>query len=204
MPTLYRPLRKLALWVVVGWVGAGHAAAPAVQVQVRKLAGTYRILGQFDVAAPPALAWAVLTDYAHFGDFISSIRKSVLHPDTGNGVFLEQEATAHALVFSKSLAVVLAVHEEDARRLAFEDVSHRDFDVYLGAWTLRSTPQGTQVEYRLRAKPKMAIPTFMGTRGFESSVRTLLTELENEIERRQATALPPPAQPSLSKRQDAP
>src|SRR5581483_933228 len=69
--------------------------------------GGYTVRGAFDVDAPPSLVWAVLSDYARIGDFVSSVRKSIVlerHPDYA---IIEQEGSGKVFIFSKQVHVVL-------------------------------------------------------------------------------------------------
>ncbi len=161
---------------------AGSGAPISVRVSAQE--GLEEVAGSFFVAAPRETAFAVLTDYGHMASFVTSLRRSQVRGHRGDGVVLEQEATARMLLFSKTMKVLLDVREEPGRALRFRDVSHADFESYEGSWTLEDAPGGTRVRYALCARPREAVPQFLLGPAMEKAAAELLAQVRDEIERR--------------------
>lgn len=145
--------------------------------------GAYTVKGSFTVAAPPALAWSVLSDYDQLGDHIPTMRSSVVKRSGAGTALVAQESTVYVLSFPKRLRVLLQVTEEPERRIVFEDVGREDFESYRGVWQLERTPGGTRVDYEASARPRITVP-FLGKTLFLETVRGLLGDLRREMLRR--------------------
>jgi hypothetical protein len=149
--------------------------------------GGYSVRGEFDVAAPQALAWAVLSDYGRIGDFVSSVRKSIVLESGPAYALVEQEGSGRVLIFSKRVHVVLHVTEENQRTIVFRDVSGKDFSAYDGQWDIRYECGVTHVSYLLNATLRSRKPGFLVRGSMQSSARELLEQVRAEMMRR-ATA----------------
>jgi hypothetical protein len=177
--------------------GAGRISTEsAVTLTLADLGqGGYRVTGEFDVPARQSLAWAVLSDYDRIGDFVSSVRKSVILERGPDHVLLEQEGSGKVFIFSKRVHVVLHVTEEDKQAIVFHDVSGRDFSRYDGRWDVtRTNDNATHVSYVLNATLKSRKPGFLVRGSMQESARGLLEQVRAEIVRRTpARPLPPSA-----------
>jgi len=164
---------------------APEEAAPRVSVTGAGK-GAYRIEGSFRVDAPPAVAWAVLTDYDNLSSFVSSMKSSsAARPESGRLV-VTQEAVGRAGPFSRTLHVVLDVTEEASSRIAFRDVSGASFHSYVGAWAIDADGGGARVTYTLEARPRSSPPLF-GRSILASNARGLLEQVRLEMLRRGRT-----------------
>jgi hypothetical protein len=160
------------------------AGSPGATVQVTARGGAYEVEAATESHASPETAWLVLTDFGHIADFVSSIRESHVTRRLPDGVVVEQKATASLLLFSRQMSVTLEVHEVPARSMRFADVLHADFRRYEGTWTLEPDGDGTRIEYRLSARPRDAVPAFVGVPAMEKKVSGMLDELAGEMDRR--------------------
>ncbi|HVE13430.1 MAG TPA: SRPBCC family protein [Elusimicrobiota bacterium] len=147
---------------------------------------TCRIEGRFSVEASSRTAWQVLTDYEGLPRFVSSMRVSRIAQRRPGGVLLEQEAVAKAYLLSRSVSVLLDVREDPERGLAFEDVSHRDFEFYRGRWRIEGGGAALSVRYELEARRKFAAPGFVARGAFRKNAEALLRQVRAEIARRAA------------------
>jgi hypothetical protein len=158
------------------------SANPAVSVDVEDTAGkTYVVDAAFDVNAPAAVAWEVLTDYEGIGEFVSSIHQSTIKKRESGRVLLEQHGVSRAWIVSVPMHVVLDVREEGQRTLIFRDVCGKSFSTYEGAWELTAIEGGTHVSYRLKADPNDRQRAMLARSAMRSSIRKLLNEVRNEI-----------------------
>lgn len=176
--------------LALGFLGAAPAwpdspgPADAAEVHEKKVGDVFFVEGSFEVPASNNLVWDVLSDYEHIGDFVSSIRKSVILERHQRTLILEQRATVRALFFSKEVGIRLEVHEIPGRTITFEDRSHSDFEDYQGTWNITDTALGSRVVYRLRAKPRMVAPSGMSAGILKSTSIELLNQVRVEIIRR--------------------
>jgi ribosome-associated toxin RatA of RatAB toxin-antitoxin module len=175
----------VAVWSIHPGCSAAPPAepTPGVRVDVRVKDGVYLVEGGFEVERPTAAVWAVLTDYEALPDLLSGMRQSRVLSRAGRRVLVHQEVQARALVFSRTLHVLLEVWETPPRQLDFRDTLHRDFELYEGVWRLRATAAGAQVQYRLRARPKRSSPRFLTESALEGQVQALLSELRQQVVR---------------------
>ena len=167
---------------------ASPTAAPAAQdappvVSVRAVDGVYTVDARFEIAAPSATVRDVLTDYAGIPRFMPDVRKSIVRERAGARVLVEQEAVSKVMMFSKTVHLLLDVHE-GAYVLAFQDMCHASFVEYHGAWTLEPGASVTSVTYTLTAKPAFSVPPFMIKRLLDSNARNTIEHLRAETVRR--------------------
>lgn len=155
-----------------------------------------RVEASFHVLAPRRVVWSVLTDYEGIPRFVSSMRRSqIVARDTAH-VVIQQEAVGRLMFFRRRLHTTLWVEEVPMSILRFEDVLHEDFDGYRGEWRLEESGGGTDVAYVVTARPTTPIPQFVVRPMFQRAVQQLLTEIEKEIEHREALAERQPSERS--------
>lgn len=183
-----RSVRALmvSLMLVAGVTSPLAAAAGAAPRVTQSAGGVWMVEGTFRIDRPMEAVWEVLTDYEGFPHFVRGMRESHIRPSRSGGVLLEQEVRAKALMFQRTLHLVLTVEETAPRALRFRDVSRRDFELYEGNWTLRPDADGVQVTYRLRAKPTLSLPAFIGSGVIAENADALLKDVRAEILRRAA------------------
>jgi hypothetical protein len=179
-----RGLALMLLAAIPGTAAAGAVPGPVSVSIVDAADGGYEVRGAFDVAASPEVAWSVLTDYERIGEFVKSIRKSVVVERVPDHILLEQEGVGKVLIFSKRAHVVLWVTEQDGRRIQFRDTGGRDFTVYHGGWQIDTRDDVVHVSYSLTATLKSRRPAFLARTGFQDGARKLLSEVRAEIGRR--------------------
>lgn len=166
-------------------VPATAAAQSAPLVSVRSVDGVYLVDARFEIAAPPETVRDMLTDYAGIPRFMPDVRRSVVIRRDGARVLVEQEARSKVLFFSKTVHLLLDVHE-GADVLTFRDTCGKSFSEYAGAWTLVADGEGTSVTYRLTAKPAFAVPPFIIKRLLDTNARDTIAALRAESALRDA------------------
>ena len=166
--------------------GAG-LAADEVSMTIHENGGDYRLNGTFQVAAEPSVIWDVLTAYDQIPHFVGSLKKSHVEQDLGVYHFLlKQEFEGGFLFFTKRVGVLLDVHEVWYQSIQFNDVGHKDFAIYEGAWNVKPEGNGQEITYELEAKPNFSAP-LMGD-FMNGGAKDLLSAVRQEILRRQALA----------------
>jgi len=150
--------------------------------------GHYNFDGGFAVKADPSVVWDVLTDYNHYNRFISNLKAKVIKGNLGEDRLVEQDAGGGFLFIQEHLRARLDIHEVMGQSISFQDIDHKQFALYAGAWTLQSDPQTNEVRvlYDLQATRSKTTPDFLTTDLFGSSLGDLLLEMKKEMTRREA------------------
>jgi len=183
-PISQRILQVGLMGAVLLW-GRQPVLAEDVVMNLQDLGkGTYRLEGQFHIAGAPYDVWKVLTDYEHISSFVSSLRKSSVKESTTDRIMLEQEALGKEFVFSKRIRVMLQVSEIPYKRIDFEDVLHKDFSFYEGAWEIKSSGTGVDVHYKLSCRRLFVVPNVIAKDALKKSATELLAEVRAEVLRR--------------------
>ena len=167
-------------------------AAPAVAagqdplVSVRNTgSGTYQVSAQFSVAAPPAVARAVLTDYAGIPRFLPDVRRSRVVERGEGRALVEQEAVSKFMFFSRRIHLLLDV-EEGADVIRFRDQSGLSFTRYEGSWTISPEGQGVELVYELTAAPSFDVPLFVIRKVLGADAREMTQHMRAEMMARAA------------------
>ena len=156
------------------------SATEAPRIDVVETAGRYRVTASFIVAAPQAAVAAVLTDYERIPEFMPDVKSSQVLSRSGDGLVVEQEATARFMMFTKKVHLLLEV-SEDGGSIRFRDRCGKSFTTYEGAWHLNSTGGHTTVVYELTAQPTFDVPAFVLKRLFKRDAGLLIARLKAEI-----------------------
>jgi uncharacterized membrane protein len=147
-----------------------------------------RVAAQIDVAAPPELVWAFVTDPARTLHFMAGVTRweVVSEPDRGLGA---RYRTLMRVGSAEVGGLVETVEYEEPHDIAWTSVTGLD---QRGRWRLRSTgPNRTRVELRLSygvagagipgwIAEHVAAPTVRG------NLRRSLLELRRQVEHEQA------------------
>jgi len=163
---------SLLLAYVLSFPGAARAAAPAdvpapavnvERVEDAEGGKVYQISASGTVTAPQAVAWEVLTDYAHLADFVPDLKSARVLSRDGTRIIVEQQGATRFLFFNRYIRLRVQVHEQAPDRI---DVSLIDGDmkVYRCRWQLvPSSGGGTTVLYQATLEPKFHVPRIIGT-----------------------------------------
>lgn len=180
-------------------LGLAIATAPAaiaddgVKVNVVEEGnGVFVVKGSFSVSAGTAPVWKVLTDYDQLGSFVPSVKSSIVKPLGPDAMLVAQESTARFMGISKTMKVLLQTQEAPQSRIFFTDVGLKDFEHFIGSWTVETTAQGSRVDYVASAKPRIYLPVWGGSI-MHDMVKGQLTHLKKEILRRQSVVDDQPA-----------
>jgi ribosome-associated toxin RatA of RatAB toxin-antitoxin module len=156
---------------------------PAPDVTVREERGVYSVSARFVVPQEPSIAHAVLTDYEQIPRVLPDVRTSIVRERTAGRVVVEQEAVAHALMFSKRVRLVLEITEEPGT-IRFRDRCGGSFAQYEGSWHLVARNAGTEIEYALTARPSFDVPEFILKRLLKRDAGQMIARLAREMESR--------------------
>lgn len=176
----------------LGAAPAAEAPPPAVAARARKDASGYAVTASFTVAAPLNLVWAVLVDFDHMAEILSSVDVSRIVNRRGNEFDVEQRSHANAgplHLATESLRHVTLVPETEIRSHLLRSANLKASD-----FTTRLVPEGALVRVDVRGTfvPTLLAGTVLGTDNVAVQVGRQYTELRDEILRRQ-TGTPRPA-----------
>jgi len=145
-----------------------------------------------------AQAWAVLTDYEHYADFVPEIDSSRVVSRTGNSLVLDQKGRMSFLFFSQPVDVRLAVVETPPALVASRALSGnlRDFS---GRYVIAETAGGVRIEHSARFLPEFEMPPLLGPIVVRSVLERNFTALLQEMQRRAALRLPARAVPPAAR-----
>lgn len=175
--------RWLFLCAVVLVMGSATQGAPALEVPVvtvTEVAGLFSVSASFAVPESPQSVIAVLTDYERIPRFMPDMQISKVLERTPNGAVVEQQAISRYMLFSKTVHLVLEVHESDGG-IRFRDRSGKSFESYQGAWTVSQHDSLTVVDYQLSARPSFEVPSFMLKRLLKRDSADLIDRIRAEI-----------------------
>jgi ribosome-associated toxin RatA of RatAB toxin-antitoxin module len=142
--------------------------------------GLYSVAATFTVPQASSFALAALTDYPQIPRFMPEVRTSKVLERTDDRAFVEQEAVARFMMFSKRVHLVLEV-QEDRGTIRFSDRCGKSFSRYEGVWTITERDAGTHVTYELSAKPSFDVPEFLLKRLLKRDASQMIERLKAEI-----------------------
>jgi carbon monoxide dehydrogenase subunit G len=173
------------------WVAVAPAAIAndGVSVHVAEEGnGVFIVKGSFSVPSGASGAvWPVLTDYDKLGSYVPSVKSSVVKQLGPDAMLVSQESTARFMAINKTMRVLLQTQEAPQSKIHFTDVGLKDFEHFIGNWTIEHNALGTRVDYVASAKPRIYLPIWGGSI-MHDMVKGQLTNLKKEILRRPATA----------------
>lgn len=142
-----------------------------------------------DIAVSRALAWAVLTDYERYSEFIPEIDSSRIVSRAGSGVVLDQKGRMSFLFFSQPVDVRLAVVETPPAQVASRALAGnlREFS---GRYVITETPGGVRIEHNARFVPEFDLPPLLGPIIVRSVLERNFTAVLREMQRRAALGAP--------------
>jgi ribosome-associated toxin RatA of RatAB toxin-antitoxin module len=158
----------------------GAALGSDLEVKAEHEGNVFVVQASAAMQVPLELAWQVITDYNHLGQFIPDMTESRVVQRDGQKVVVAQTGTVRFLVFSRSIQVTLEVDEVPFERVTSRAVSG-DFKEMNGRYVLEQ--QGTEVKlhYEGRIVPDFFVPPLLGTlvvrRVMEGQFRAMVQEI---------------------------
>jgi|APIni6443716594_1056825.scaffolds.fasta_scaffold171424_2 carbon monoxide dehydrogenase subunit G len=187
------PLAALAL-VALG-VAAGCAAAllaaparaqpaqPAVRIAVTRDGANYYIDASLRTAAPPQVAWDVLTDFDRMATFAPNVETSRATARSGNRVKLEQRGVARfgplAFPFESQREIELVPIEIIRSRQTAGSLRH-----LVSLTTLNAAGTGTRIDYHVEVDPGALYPSFVMLPFLKREVAAQFAAIDREMRRR--------------------
>ena len=154
-------------------------------VQVQKRGDSIVIDVDMPVAAAPAVAWSVMTDYEHMASFLSNLTSSKVVERRGEVLHIAQSGRTKVAFMTFSFAAVRAVELSPMHEIRSSLVSG-DFKSYASTTRLVGLAQGVRIVHHGEYVPKAWLPPMVGVVVIESETRTQFEEFAAEMLRRQA------------------
>jgi len=156
------------------------AAAEESSVRIERVGDEFVLEGAFHVAVPPAVAWAVLTDYEGMPRFVEDLRESRVTERDGERLHVVQRGVTRlgpfAFDYDVEREVVLEAERALHSRALRGNVKKLDMHTFVD-------PEGTGTRIRFRAAmiPDFWVPPLVGARlirtRFERQFEGLLKEM---------------------------
>ena len=161
------------------------AQASRVEVTVHKAGNQVTVEANMIVPVPAAIAWAVLTDFAHMTRFIPSLTTSDAVSEGPNLLRVTQKGTTTWGPFSFDF--------ESVRRIALHPMSRIESTTLSGKISkmtsvseLRPADEGVRIHYRAEAEIDFWLPPLLGTAAMRHAVREQFAAMIEEMRRRNA------------------
>jgi len=185
------PMSRLVLALLLS-AAAAPALPQAVDVKVQTHGERVVVDVSANVAARHGVVFAVLTDYDHMAEYVSSLTSSAILARNGNVLEVEQRGKTAVGPFHFSFWSVRAVELVGEREVRSQ-LLRGDFKSYEFTTAVGSGPGGTvAITHHGEYVPKAWIPPVIGRSRIEAGVRRQYDELIAEMMRREAKEPPGP------------
>ncbi|MBE0627582.1 MAG: SRPBCC family protein [Burkholderiales bacterium] len=177
------------LSLVVSAAGAayGQTASSEIDFSATREGEFIVAEARVDLAAAPALAWAVLTDYEAYPRFISTMRVSKVVSRDRTGTVVDQKGSFGFLFFSQEIEARMLVAEFPPSSIVARSVGG-SFRELLGRYELLPVGGGVRLSYTGRLVPEFSLPPLIGMSIVHYALKKNFTEMVDEIRRRDALA----------------
>jgi ribosome-associated toxin RatA of RatAB toxin-antitoxin module len=165
----------------------GAFAAEELSVDAERRGDGVEVRAKAFIAAPQALVWRVLTDYARLPAFVPGIATSVVRERQGNRLRLDQKGEARFLIFSFPIDVQLEVVESPPDSVLSRAVAG-NLRRMNGRYELKADPArgGVLLSYAGLIEPDFDLPPLVGTAALRHMAEEQFRAMVAEIERRAA------------------
>lgn len=138
---------------------------------------------------PPALAWAVLTDFEHMARFVPNLTRSQVLSSQGNLLQVSQQGVARYGPFSTAFESIRDIELTPRREIRAHGRggSVRQMESLM---QLEATDDGTRLHYHAEVLPGFWFPPWVGTALVRHETAEQFSAVINEMQRRQAAMAP--------------
>lgn len=162
---------------------AADAPVLADDVKVERTADGFAVDVKMFAPVPPALAWAVLTDFERMAEFIPNLTHSqVLARDNGN-VRVRQKGTAHYGPFSHEFDSLREIHLLPPREIHAHGIGG-NIKRMDSVMQLEAENDGTRLRYHVEVVPDFWLPPLLGPSFIRHETAEQFSAMINEMLRR--------------------
>jgi hypothetical protein len=187
------------LLLFAGLASTPASAAPIPEVWIEQRGEGFAVSARLSVGVTRAIAWGVITDYNHVGDFVADMDESRIVSRAGEPTLVRQTGAWHLLGFRVPVRIVAQVEEQPMRSVSFRSISG-NVRIENGEWRIVDQAGGVAITYRIECTPDFWVPPILGATLIRRDVRAKLTQVAQEMLRRDAAqrtvpsrSLPEPA-----------
>jgi hypothetical protein len=190
-----RGLPNLVAICVLGTMLLGPLQAWAeAHVQVESRATALFVQADIDTTADSETAWAVLTDYNHWTEFIPDLLVSRVISRPGDPLQLEQRARIPSMP-NFPVVMILQVEESPLKRIRFYRTAGNVLS-FAGEWLIENESRQVRLVYRAVVTPGFPMPPQASMEIFRNDAKVRMEAMAQEMARRMPD---PPAKKPLKK-----
>jgi hypothetical protein len=182
-----RGLPNLAAIAALGALLLGPLQAWAeASVHVESKETTLYVQADIDTTVDSKTAWAVLTDYDHWTEFIPDLVVSRVISRPGDPLQLEQRARIPSMP-NFPVVMILQVEETPLKRIRFYRTAGNVLS-FAGEWLIEGKSRKVRLVYRAVVMPGFPMPPQASMEIFRSDAKVRMEAMAQEMARR----MPPP------------
>jgi hypothetical protein len=155
-------------------------------VHVESKETTLYVQADIDTTVDSKTAWAVLTDYDHWTDFIPDLVVSRVISRPGDPLQLEQRARVPSMP-NFPVVMILQVEETPLKRIRFYRTAGNVLS-FAGEWLIEGKSRKVRLVYRAVVMPGFPMPPQASMEIFRSDAKVRMEAMAQEMARR----MPPP------------
>ena len=142
------------------------------------------VVASVDLPVDRNLVWGVLTDYAQYPRFVTSLSESRVSERLPEGVMVEQKGEFSFLFFTRTFALRMLVIEFPQQSVIARSTGG-DFREFSSRYELLALGEkGVRLVYSARFIPDFMMPPLIGMAAIEHAMRGDFSQLAAEILRR--------------------
>ncbi|WP_235943402.1 SRPBCC family protein [Zoogloea dura] len=134
---------------------------------------------------PPALAWAVLTDFEHMASFVPNLTRSQVLSSQGNLLQISQKGIARYGPFSTEFESIRDIQLTPKREIRAHG-SGGNVRQMESLMQVEAADEGTRLRYHAEVLPGFWFPPWVGTALVRHETAEQFSAVINEMQRRQA------------------
>jgi hypothetical protein len=181
-----------AIAVLITILPGSLQAWAEASVQVENKGTTLYVQAEIETKADSKTAWAVLSDYDHWTEFIPDLVVSRVISRPGDPLQLEQRGRIPTMP-NFPVVMILQVEETPNERIRFYRTAG-NVQSFAGEWLIEGKPGKVRLIYRAVVMPGFPMPPQASMEIFRSDAKVRMEAMAQEMARRMP-ALPPKPPP---------
>jgi carbon monoxide dehydrogenase subunit G len=157
-----------------------HAGEPTVQIEHDPTADAMRVRGSIDIAAPPAIVWAVLSDCDRAPRVVPNMESCRIVQRDPAGHWDMRETVLNIALLPR-IRSLMRNEYESGRRLVFKRIGG-DMRISDGEWRIEPIAKGkaTRLHYEALFATTMLVPQFLIDQAAARDFPTFFRNIEQE------------------------
>jgi hypothetical protein len=177
----YLPTGAVIIVLITMLLGSLQAWAEA-SVQVESKGTTLYVQAEIATTADSKTAWAVLSDYDHWTEFIPDLVVSRVISRPGDPLQLEQRARIPTMP-NFPVVMILQVEETPSERIRFYRTAG-NVQSFAGEWLIEGKSPKVRLIYRAVVMPGFPMPPQVSMEIFRSDAKVRMEAMAQEMARR--------------------